>query len=150
MDETDRIELEKLVLAPDGQKATAVTGRSREVGVNQFGHSIAVFGTFLGYHYSDPALLKASLIHGLFKDGPETDPEEIEASDEDGPAVVRLAFEVTRREGPKAEYLESLRDCGSRRAQILKVADRIRNLIHLHLGIFTPEDIRTALEETSE
>ena len=150
MEEIERIRLEKLVLAPYLQKATALIGRRRKVGGNQFRHSIAVFGILLDYHYADPILLKAAIIHDLFEDAPKTDPEEIESIDEDGEAVVNLASEVTRREETKACYLARIRDSGSKRAKILKVADRISNLTDLHLGIFTPEDIRAVLEETSE
>ena len=150
MEEIERIQLEKLVLAPYIQKATALIGRSRKVGGNQFRHSIAVFGILLDYHYSDPILLKASIIHDLFEDVPRTNPRDIELIDEDGRAVMGLVYEVTRGEESKSCFLQRIRDQGSKRAKILKVADRISNLTDLHLGIFTPEDIRAVLEETLE
>ncbi|MGW8178013.1 MAG: HD domain-containing protein [bacterium] len=150
MEEIERLQLETLVVAPYLQKATALIGQRRKVGGNQFRHSIAVFGILLDYHYTDPILLKAAIIHDLFEDVPKTNPKEIEAIDDDGEAVVQLALEVTRRDETKSHYLAGIRESGSKRAKILKVADRISNLTDLHLGIFTPENIRTALEETSE
>lgn len=150
MEEIDRIRLETLVVAPYLQKATALIGRRRKVGGNQFRHSIAVFGILLDYHYTDPILLKAAIIHDLFEDVPKTNPKEIEAIDDDGEAVVKLALELTRKDETKSHYLAGIRESGSKRAKILKVADRISNLTDLHLGIFTPENIRTVLEETSE
>ena len=150
MREIERIRLETIVLAPYMQKATALIGKSRRVGGNQFRHSIAVLGILLDYHYTDPVLLKAAVIHDLFEDVPETDPDEIEAIDEDGVAVVKLAMEVTKGDETKASYLARVRDQGTKRAKILKVADRISNLTDLHLGIFALQDMRTTLEETSE
>ncbi|MFH1936055.1 MAG: hypothetical protein ABIK52_00630, partial [Bacteroidota bacterium] len=60
--------LEQLVLAPYIQKSTALRGKFRYVGGNQFRHAFGTFAILLDYHYIDPVLLKASMIHDVFED----------------------------------------------------------------------------------
>lgn len=146
-------EMEKLgntTLAAYIQKATALIGKSRRVGGNQFRHAMATLAILIDYKITDPILLKASVIHDLFEDVPETKPEEIEKIDEDGKQVVKLVWEVTRREEPKTTYLQRVVDTGSRKAKLLKVADRISNITDLHRSIFTEEFIRRYLDETEK
>ena len=57
-----------MVLAPYIQKSTALRGKYRFVGGNQFRHALGTFAILLDYHYMDPVLLKASIIHDVFED----------------------------------------------------------------------------------
>jgi (p)ppGpp synthase/HD superfamily hydrolase len=148
MEDFERARLEDIVLAPYVQKATALIGLARRVGGNQFRHAMATFAILVDYHYTDPVLLKAAVIHDLFEDFREARPAEIEAIDEDGPAVLQLAMEVSRRGESRSQYLSRLRDDGSRRAKILKVADRISNLTDLNGDVFSATDVAGQLDET--
>lgn len=148
MEDFERARLEDLVLAPYVQKATALIGLARRVGGNQFRHAMATFAILVDYHYTDPVLLKASVIHDLLEDFREANPAEIEAIDEDGPAVLQLVREVSRGAESGDEYLTRLRDGGSPRAKILKVADRISNLTDLNGDVFSATDLTDQLDET--
>jgi (p)ppGpp synthase/HD superfamily hydrolase len=148
MQDSERISLERLVLAPYIQKATALIGHRRRVGGNQFRHAMATLAILIDYHYTDTVLLKASVIHDLFEDVPETTPESIACLDE-GPAVLRLVLEVTRRRGEDKEvFLARILHHGSRQARVLKVADRISNLTDLHHSVFEPRFVAHYLEQT--
>lgn len=149
MENKEKEELLRLIAAPYIQKATALIGVARKVGGNQFRHMMATFTILLDYHYTDHVLLKASLIHDLFEDVPETDREEIRMLDDHGDEVVALVEEVTRRPGQtKLEYLDIIRKHGSRKAKILKVADRISNITDLHLDIMIQEKMANYLDQT--
>jgi GTP pyrophosphokinase len=149
MDNSEKNELEKMVLAPYIQKATALRGKYRYVGGNQFRHALGTFAILLDYHYMDPVLLKASFIHDLFEDTKGSSPEEILSIDKDGPEVYKLVIEVTRTKAEtKDEYLERILTNGSTNAKILKCADRISNLTDLHTDIFEKEFIKKYIEET--
>jgi (p)ppGpp synthase/HD superfamily hydrolase len=126
--------LKNLVLAPYILKATALIGVSRKVGGNQFRHSFSTLGILLDYKYfTDSILLKASLLHDLFEDLPDTQIDEIRYIDHEANQVVDLVLEVTRRKDEtKPEYLQRILDHGSIRAKTLKCADRISNLTDLH------------------
>ena len=137
------------MLTPYILKATALRGLARKVGGNQFRHVMATFAILLDYHYSDGILLKASFIHDLFEDRRDTDRAEIAALDSDGPAVVALVEEVTRPPGESKEtYLARIRDHGSQRAQILKVADRISNLTDLNTSVFPDDYVGRYIEQS--
>jgi GTP pyrophosphokinase len=149
MEDRERASLESLVLAPYIQKATALIGRSRRVGGNQFRHAMATLAILIDYHYTNPVLLKAAVIHDLFEEVPGTERSSIRRLDADGRAVVDLVLEVTRQpDSPKPEFLARLRDRGSEAARILKVADRISNLTDLHETVFTRAFVARYLEET--
>lgn len=148
MKDSEKEKLVQLVLAPYLQKATALIGLRRRVGGNQFRHAMATLAILIDYHYTDPVLLKASVIHDLFEDVPDAEPNQIKTIDPDGPAVVDLVLEVTRNSQTKAEYLERIRSHGSLNAKILKVADRISNVTDLNGDIFDQEFIRRYLDET--
>lgn len=149
MENKEKEELLRLIAAPYIQKATALIGVARKVGGNQFRHMMATFTILLDYHYTDHVLLKASLIHDLFEDVPETDREAIRRLDEHGDEVVRLVEEITRRpEVTKVEYLERILEHGSEKAKILKVADRISNITDLHLDIMIQEKMANYLDQT--
>lgn len=130
-------ELAGMVLAPWIAKATALTSCYRKVGGNQFRHAISTMGILIDYHYIDPVILKAALIHDLIEDIPSTDINDLKNIDADSYKVIPLVFEVTRSAGEgKHDFLKRIRFQGSRQAKIIKCADRISNLTDLHQGIF--------------
>jgi (p)ppGpp synthase/HD superfamily hydrolase len=144
--------LKSLVLAPYILKATALIGVSRKVGGNQFRHSFSTLGILLDYKYfSDSILLKASLLHDLLEDLPETQVEEIRYIDGDASQVVDLVLEVTRRpDETKPEYLQRVLEKGSMKAKILKCADRISNLTDLHRDTHPDHKISDYLLQTEQ
>jgi (p)ppGpp synthase/HD superfamily hydrolase len=151
MDNSEKNLLEKMVLAPYVQKATALRGKYRYVGGNQFRHALGTFAILLDYHYMDPVLLKASLIHDVFEDTKCVSPEEIIFLDKDGPEVYKLVIEVTRtKTETKDEFLERILLNGSTSAKILKCADRISNLTDLHTDIFDKGFIKNYIEESKK
>jgi hypothetical protein len=143
--------LEQLILAPYVQKSTALRGKYRYVGGNQFRHAFSTFAILLDYHYIDPVLLKASIIHDLFEDVKCVSPDEIIHIDNDGKAVYDLVMEVTRRkEETKDEFLSRILRDGSDNAKILKCADRISNLTDLHTDTFDKEFVKKYIDETKK
>jgi len=149
MQNSERETLERQNLAPYIQKATALIGKSRRVGGNQFRHAMATFAILLDYKVTDPILLKASLLHDLLEDIPETDVACIASLDDDGPAVVALVMEVTRSaDEPKSVFLARLRDRGSDAARRLKVADRISNMTDLHESVLGRDFVMRYVAET--
>jgi (p)ppGpp synthase/HD superfamily hydrolase len=149
MENSEKTELEHMILAPYVQKSTALRGKYRYVGGNQFRHALSTFAILLDYHYMDPVLLKASFIHDVFEDSKCVTADEIINLDSDGPAVYKLVMEVTRNgDESKDKYLERVLNHGSERAKILKCADRISNLTDLHSDIFDKEFVHKYIEET--
>ena len=144
--------LKNLVLAPYIMKATALIGVSRDVGGNQFRHCFSTLGILLDYkYYRDSILLKAALLHDLLEDLPETEVDEIRWIDHESPQVVELVLEVTKRkEDTKGAYLERLLVYGSKRAMILKCADRISNLTDLHRDTHSDQKISDYLDQTEQ
>ena len=141
--------LEQLVLAPYVQKSTALRGKYRYVGGNQFRHAFSTFAILLDYHYIDPVLLKASIIHDLFEDVKCVSPEEVINLDSDGQAVFDLVMEVTRmKPETKDQFLERVLKQGSEKAKVLKCADRISNLTDLHTDTFDKGFIKKYIDET--
>lgn len=149
---TDLDALKNLVLAPYVMKATALIAVQRKVGGNQFRHSFSTLGILLDYKYfKDTVLLKASLIHDLLEDLPETEVDEIRWIDHDSPRVVDLVLEVTKRkEESKAQYLKRILTDGSRYAMVLKCADRISNLTDLHRDTHSDQKISEYLDQTEQ
>jgi (p)ppGpp synthase/HD superfamily hydrolase len=150
MDETEK--LKNLVLAPYIIKATALIGKQRGVGGNQFRHAMATMAILLDYKlFDDYVLLKASVIHDLLEDVPETNEFEIRIIDGQADQVLELVKEVTRPEGMlKADYLKRILEQGSRRAKLLKCADRISNLTDLHRDTHTDQKITDYLDQTEK
>lgn len=144
--------LRSLTLAPYLIKATALIGKARHVGGNQFRHAFATLGILLDYKYfSNSVLLKASLVHDLFEDIPSTHGSSLLNLDPDGAAVTKLVFEVTKSNSEsKATYLKRVLEKGSLNAKTLKVADRISNLIDINRSIFSAKKIAKYLDETEE
>ncbi len=149
---SDLENLENLILAPYILKATALISVKRQVGGNQFRHAFSTLGILLDYkQYHNSVLLKASLLHDLLEDLPETQVDEIRCIDQEGPQVVELVLEVTRKVGEtKADYLKSILYTGSQNALLLKCADRISNLTDLHRGIQRRQKITSYLNQTVE
>jgi GTP pyrophosphokinase len=149
--------LRGMTLAPYIFKAMALIGVKRRAGSNMFRHQISTMGILLDYKFIDPVLLKASLIHDLFENAlglPGVTKEEIVRIDSDGPAVFELVMEVTIRRvdgsrEPKSDYLVRIMTTGSERARILKLADRISNLISLGF-VHEQEFVRRYLAETRD
>lgn len=151
MENAEKYLLERMVLAPYVQKSTALQGKYRFVGGNQFRHAISTFGILLDYHCLDPVVLKASFVHDLFEDTKGTSPEEIINLDSDGKQVYDLVMEVTRtKDETKEQFLERILLKGSRRAKLLKCADRISNLTDLHSDIFDKNYILKYIDETKK
>lgn len=151
MENSEKYELEHMVLAPYVQKSTALRGKYRYVGGNQFRHALSTFAILLDYHYMDPVLLKASFIHDVFEDSKCVTADEIIRLDSDGPEVYKLVMEVTRNnEESKDQYLERVLKTGSEKAKILKCADRISNLTDLHSDIFDKQFVHKYIEETKQ
>jgi (p)ppGpp synthase/HD superfamily hydrolase len=151
MENYEKTALEQLVLAPYVQKSTALRGKFRYVGGNQFRHAFSTFAILLDYHYIDAVLLKASMIHDVFEDVECVSKEEIQRLDKDGPQVYDLVMEVTRQDNEsKREFLKRILDNGSTNAKVLKCADRISNLTDLHSDTFDKEFIRKYIDETKE
>ncbi len=144
--------LKNLVLAPYILKATALISVQRAVGGNQFRHCFSTLGILLDYKfYTNSILLKASLLHDLLEDMPETQVDEIRWIDGQGTDVVELVLEVTKRkEETKAEYLQRLLEKGSQNAKLLKCADRISNLTDLHRDIQSDQKISDYLDQTEK
>ncbi len=96
-------------------------------------------------------MLKASLLHDLLEDLPETQVDEIRWIDDEGNQVVNLVLEVTKqKEESKIQYLQRVLDWGSKNALLLKCADRISNLTDLHRDTQTPEHISAYLDQTEQ
>jgi GTP pyrophosphokinase len=144
--------LRNLVLAPYIIKATALIAVDRKVGGNQFRHCFSTLGILLDYKFYDNSiLLKASLLHDFLEDLPEARVDEIRWIDHEGPQVVDLVLEVTKRkEESKFQYLQKILITGSRNALILKCADRISNLTDLHRDTHTDQKISDYLDQTEK
>jgi hypothetical protein len=149
---TSEEKLKNLILAPYIIKATALIGIQRGVGGNQFRHAMATMAILLDYKFFDNyVLLKASVIHDLLEDVPETNEMDIRVIDGQADQVLELVKEVTRSKNiVKADYLKKILENGSMNAKILKCADRISNLTDLHRGIRTDDQIRQYLDETEK
>jgi hypothetical protein len=136
---SDRDILSNLVLSPYIFMATSLIGKNRRVGSNQFRHVFSVLGILLDYKYfSNPVLLKASVIHDLLEDIPSTDIKELRSIDQDADSVVDLVLEVTRQiNETKEEYLKRILDEGSINAKILTAANYVSILTDLDNDMFT-------------
>jgi GTP pyrophosphokinase len=144
--------LSNLLLAPYIIKATALIGVERRVGGNQFRHAFATLGILLDYKYfNDAVLLKASVIHDLIEDVPDTDQQALRNIDHHANQVVDLVLEVSKPAGAaKSDYLNNILIHGSRNAKLLKVADRISNLTDLHRDVFSDQKISEYLDQTEK
>lgn len=151
-------DLLNIALAPYICRARALIGVPRRGGGNMFRHQMMALTVLLDYLQIDSVLLKAAVIHDIFEDAhdmPGVSREEIVDIDAEGEAVYNLVMEVTRRidengqEEPKSEYLRRVMEFGSNRAKILKLADRISNLISLGY-VHNRDFVQRTLSETRE
>jgi (p)ppGpp synthase/HD superfamily hydrolase len=125
-------------LAPYMQIASALIGKVREGGGNMFRHQFDTMATLIDYGYVDSVLLKASLVHDIIEDVPDFNHNLLLSVDYESPAVYDLVLEVTRIPGEtKPDFLTRILETGSRQAKILKVADRISNMISLGFVVKT-------------
>ena len=150
MNETEK--LKNLVLAPYIIKATALIGKRRNVGGNQFRHALATMAILIDYKLIDDyVLLKAAVIHDLLEDVPETNEDELRHIDDQANQVVDLVLEVTRPKGmTKTNFLKRILEQGSRNAKILKVADRISNLTDLHRDQYSKKKMTEYLNQSEK
>jgi (p)ppGpp synthase/HD superfamily hydrolase len=144
--------LTNLVLAPYILKATKLIAVHRKVGGNQFRHCFSTLGILLDYkYYHEGVLLKASLLHDILEDMPDTGVEELAVNDPESWQVIELVKEVTRQQGEEKQvYLERLLNSGSQKALVLKCADRISNLTDLHTDTHDPGKFRQYLDQTEK
>ena len=146
----EMLRLNGTYLAPYMQLATALIGKTREGGGNMFRHQIDTMATLIDYGYINPVLLKASIVHDLIEDVPDFNRNLLLSVDFEGPAVYDLVMEVTRYpEETKPEFLRRILERGTKEAKILKVADRISNMISLGFVINT-DFIQRYTEETTQ
>ena len=132
MNKEQMLQLSGLHLAPYIQLATILIGKPREGGGNMFRHQLDTMSILLDYKYIDSVLLKASLVHDVLEDIPDFNHDVLLSIDLDSQAVYDLVMEVSRRSyESKPDFLMRIREKGSRYAKILKVADRISNMISL-------------------
>jgi len=125
-------QLSGMHLAPYMQIAINLIGKSREGGGNMFRHQLDTMAILIDYGYIDSVLLKASIVHDLLEDIPDFNHNTLLSIDFESHDVYNLVMEVTRRNGEtKQEFLARIREKGSYSAKILKVADRISNMISL-------------------
>jgi len=119
-------------LVPYIQVATLLIGKSRRAGGNMFRHQIDTLGILIDYGYIDSVLLKASIVHDILEDIPDFDHNILLSVDNESKAVYDLVMEVTRHKGEaKSNFLTRIKEIGSYNAKVLKVADRISNMISL-------------------
>ncbi|MDR0909963.1 MAG: hypothetical protein LBM77_09385 [Spirochaetaceae bacterium] len=132
MSRGEMLRLKSVFLAPYMQLATALIGKTREGGGNMFRHQIDTMATLIDYGYIDSVLLKASVVHDLIEDVPDFNHNLLLTVDFESPQVYNLVLEVTRQANEtKPAFLTRIYQQGSRNAKILKVADRISNMIAL-------------------
>ena len=148
MDDKNMMQLRDMSFAPYMQIATGLIGKARHAGGNMFRHQMDTLAILIDYGYIDSVLLKASIIHDTVEDIPGFDKNLIINADKEGKEVLDLVLEVTRREDEnKKQFLHRILDTGSQKANILKCADRISNMISL--GYVTdPEFIERYCDET--
>ena len=145
----EMLRLKSTFLAPYMQLATALIGKTREGGGNMFRHHLDTMATLIDYSYIDSVLLKASVVHDLIEDVPDFNRNLLMSIDYESPSVYNLVMEVTRYPGEtKPEFLTRILKTGSHHAKVLKVADRISNMISLGF-VINYEFINRYTEETA-
>ena len=128
----EMLHLKGIRLAPYMQIATALIGKTRHGGGNMFRHQLDTMAILIDYGYINSVLLKASIIHDVIEDIPDFNHNLIFSIDFESHAVYDLVMEVTRQPGEsKPDFLTRIHQSGSLNAKILKVADRISNMITL-------------------
>ena len=137
-------------LAPYMQLATALIGKTREGGGNMFRHQLDTMAILVDYGYIDPVLLKAAIVHDVLEDIPDFNHNLLLSIDYESHLVYDLVQEVTRQAGEtKPEFLTRIHESGSHNAKVLKVADRISNMISLGF-VVNLEFVRRYTDETEQ
>ena len=145
----EMLRLKSTFVAPYIQLATALIGKTRYGGGNMFRHQLDTMAILVDYGHIDSVLLKAAVVHDLFEDVPDFNRNLLLAVDYESPAVYDLVLEVTRNpEESKPDFLTRILEAGSHRAKVLKVADRISNMIALGFVLHT-DFIQRYIEETA-
>ena len=146
----EMLRLREARLAPYIQLATSLIGKTRAGGGNMFRHQLDTMAILVDYGYIDPVLLKASIVHDILEDIPEFNHNLLISIDYESHQVYELVREVTRNPPEtKAEFLTRILEHGSRNAKILKVADRISNMITLGF-VNKMEFVRRYTDETEQ
>jgi (p)ppGpp synthase/HD superfamily hydrolase len=97
-----------------------------------FRHQLDTMAILIDYGYIDSILLKAAIVHDVLEDIPGFNHNTFLSIDYESHLVYELVKEVTRNAGEsKADFLTRIFKLGSKNAKILKVADRISNMISL-------------------
>jgi (p)ppGpp synthase/HD superfamily hydrolase len=144
----EMLRLKGIHIAPYIQLATELIGKTRKGGGNMFRHQIDTMGILLDYGYINSVLLKASLVHDVIEDIPGYNINRITTIDYDGPAVYELVMEVTKMpDEDKSTFLTRILKTGSKNAKVLKVADRISNMVSLGF-VNKQEFVKRYTEET--
>ena len=128
----EMLSLRETRMAPYIQLATGLIGKSRSGGGNMFRHQLDTMAILVDYGYIDSVLLKASIVHDILEDIPDFNHNLLISVDYEGHQVYELVREVTRiSDEIKGDFLTRILEHGSHNAKILKVADRISNMISL-------------------
>jgi (p)ppGpp synthase/HD superfamily hydrolase len=144
----EMLRLKSTHLAPYMQLATALIGKTREGGGNMFRHQLDTMTILIDYGYIDSVLLKASIVHDVLEDIPDFNHNLLLSIDFESHQVYELVQEVTRLPyETKSEFLTRIRESGSHSAKVLKVADRISNMISLGF-VINMEFVSRYTEET--
>ena len=132
MTTVEMLRLKGIHMAPYMQLATSLIGKTREGGGNMFRHQLDTMAVLIDYGYINSVLIKASIVHDVIEDIPDFNHNLFFSIDFESHAVYDLVMEVTRQpEETKPEFLMRIFESGSLNAKILKVADRISNMITL-------------------
>ncbi|MCL2557066.1 MAG: hypothetical protein FWE09_01155 [Treponema sp.] len=124
--------LKKMHLAPYMQIATVLICKTRHGGGNMFRHQLDTMATLIDYGYVDSVLIKASVVHDVLEDVLDFNHNALLSLDFESHAVYELVREVTRTSTEeKHEFLIRVFQHGSWNAKVLKVADRISNMVSL-------------------
>jgi len=128
----EMLRLKGIHIAPYIQLATNLIGKSRSGGGNMFRHQLDTMAILVDYNHIDSMLLKAAVVHDVLEDIPDFNHNLLMSIDYESSSVYELVREVTRIPNEtKAEFLTRIFETGSWNAKILKVADRISNMITL-------------------
>ncbi len=118
--------------APYIQLATVLIGKTRSGGGNMFRHQLDTMAILIDYGHIDSVLIKAAIVHDILEDIPDFNHNLFFSIDYEGHEVYELVREVTKNPGEtKPAFLTRILESGSQNAKILKVADRISNMISL-------------------
>jgi guanosine-3',5'-bis(diphosphate) 3'-pyrophosphohydrolase len=121
-------------------------GQVRDEGGAYIAHPLRVALHLAEHGYRDPALLAAALLHDVLED---TGITEAELARRFGPRVTALVWAATKpmlRRRDAARFLVAA-GASEREAQLLKLADRLDNLLYLHMSPRQGMRLRV-LEET--